>query len=57
MEEGTHWSDLTFKSVNLKSMGAPAMGGNYHPLLKVRAEIRRILMDMGFEEMPTNRWV
>jgi len=32
-------------------------GGCYHPLLKVRAEFRRILMDMGFEEMPTNKWV
>ncbi len=57
MPAGTHWSDLSFKAVNLKSMGAPALGGNYHPLLKVRAEFRRILMDLGFEEMPTNRWV
>jgi phenylalanyl-tRNA synthetase alpha chain len=38
-------------------MGASLSGGNYHPLLKVRAEFRRILMEMGFEEMPTNRWV
>jgi phenylalanyl-tRNA synthetase alpha chain len=57
MKEGDHWSDLEFKSVNLKSMGAPVGGGNYHPLLKVRAEFRRILMEMGFEEMPTNKWV
>lgn len=54
---GAHWTDLTFKSVNLKSMGAPPLGGNFHPLLKVRAEFRRILMEMGFEEMPTNKWV
>ena len=27
------------------------------PLLKVRAEFRKILIGMGFEEMPTNRWV
>jgi phenylalanyl-tRNA synthetase alpha chain len=38
-------------------MGATINGGNFHPLLKVRAEFRRILMEMGFEEMPTNRWV
>ena len=38
-------------------MGAQPGGGNFHPLLKVRAEFRRILMEMGFEEMPTNRWV
>lgn len=57
MAAGTHWSDLSFKSVNLKAMGALVGGGNYHPLLKVRAEFRRILMEMGFEEMPTNKWV
>jgi phenylalanyl-tRNA synthetase alpha chain len=57
MEEGAHWSDLSFKSVNLNAMGAPVAGGNFHPLMKVRAEFRRILMDMGFQEMPTNRWV
>jgi phenylalanyl-tRNA synthetase alpha chain len=33
------------------------VGGNFHPLLKVRAEFRRILMEMGFEEMPTSKWV
>ena len=38
-------------------MGALPGGGNYHPLLKVRAEFRRILMEMGFEEMPTSKWV
>lgn len=26
-------------------------------LLQVRAEFRKVLMYMGFEEMPTNRWV
>jgi phenylalanyl-tRNA synthetase alpha chain len=57
MAPGTHWSQLGFKAVNLKAMGAPAVGGNFHPLLKVRAEFRRILMEMGFEEMPTSKWV
>jgi phenylalanyl-tRNA synthetase alpha chain len=57
MPEGTHWSDLSFKQVNLNSMGVLPVGGNFHPLLKVRAEFRRIFMDMGFEEMPTNKWV
>ena len=28
-----------------------------HPLLKVRAEFRQILFSMGFNEMPTNKWV
>ncbi len=57
MPEGSHWSDLSFRNINLKSMGAPVLGGNFHPLLKVRAEFRRILMEMGFEEMPTSKWV
>lgn len=57
MAEGTHWSDASFKSVNLTAMGAAIQGGSFHPLLKVRAEFRRILMEMGFEEMPTNKWV
>ena len=51
------WSTTEFKPVNLKAMGAPVGGGNFHLLLKVRAEFRRILMEMGFEEMPTNKWV
>lgn len=57
MESGAHWSDLEFKEVNLSAMGVPVSGGCYHPLLKVRAEFRRILMEMGFEEMPTSKWV
>lgn len=38
-------------------MGSTLSGGAFHPLLKVRAEFRRILMDLGFTEMPTNKWV
>ena len=57
MLEGGSWGQLEFKSVNLKAMGAPVGGGGYHPLLKVRNEFRMILMQMGFEEMPTNKWV
>ncbi|KAH8063555.1 hypothetical protein JL722_2735 [Aureococcus anophagefferens] len=30
---------------------------DFTPLLKVRAEFRKILMGMGFEEMPTAKWV
>ena len=57
MLETETWKDMEFKSVNLKAMGAPVGGGAFHPLMKVRAEFRRILMEMGFEEMPTNKWV
>jgi phenylalanyl-tRNA synthetase alpha chain len=46
-----------FKDYNYQTLGAPVNGGYLHPLLKVRAEFRKILMQMGFEEMPTNKWV
>jgi phenylalanyl-tRNA synthetase alpha chain len=55
MAAGSHWSELDFKAINLKAMGSSVQGGNFHPLLKVRAEFRRILMEMGFAEMPTNK--
>lgn len=51
------WKDCDLKAYNFDALGAPVGGGYFHPLLKVRAEFRRILMGMGFEEMPTNRWV
>ncbi len=57
MLEANNWGDMEFKNVNLNAMGTQGTGGNFHPLLKVRAEFRRILMEMGFEEMPTNKWV
>ena len=51
------WKTTEFKDYNYRSLGLPVGGGYFHPLLKVRAEFRKILMSMGFEEMPTNRWV
>eukprot|EP01138_Halocafeteria_seosinensis_P010356 gb/GECG01010574.1/.p1 GENE.gb/GECG01010574.1/~~gb/GECG01010574.1/.p1 ORF type:complete len:515 (+),score=64.90 gb/GECG01010574.1/:1-1545(+) len=51
------WANLSFKPYNFKSLGAPVGGGCLHPLLKVRTEFRQILLEMGFSEMPTNRWV
>lgn len=32
-------------------------GGHLHPLLKVRAQFRQTLLEMGFNEMPTDRFV
>lgn len=42
------WQDLNFKKYNFKALGVPPEGGHLHPLLRVRAEFRRILMDMGW---------
>ncbi|CDS43686.1 phenylalanyl tRNA synthetase alpha chain B [Echinococcus multilocularis] len=51
------WQSLNFKKYNFKALGVPPEGGHLHPLLRVRSEFRRILMDMGFSEMPTNNYV
>jgi len=51
------WKTETFKEYNFNSLGVPTAGGHLHPLLKVRAQLRQIFLEMGFEEMPTNNWV
>lgn len=56
LEKGT-WKETTFKPYNFSTLGEKVGGGYLHPLLKVRAEFRKILMEMGFHEMPTNKWV
>lgn len=51
------WATLKFKEYNFKAAGLPTTGGHLHPLLKVREEFRQIFLEMGFVEMPTNRYV
>eukprot|EP00939_MAST-03C_sp_MAST-3C-sp1_P002426 g2426.t1 len=46
-----------WKGANTDVFGAPVSGGYLHPLMKVRSEFRKVLLQMGFEEMPTNQWV
>ena len=57
MLESGNWKNTSFKEYNFTTLGESVGGGYLHPLLKVRAEFRKILMEMGFEEMPTNKWV
>lgn len=57
MLESGAWKSTQFKSYNFQTLGEKVGGGYLHPLLKVRAEFRKILMQMGFHEMPTNKWV
>jgi len=57
MLENDAWKSIAFKNYNFLTLGEKVGGGYLHPLLKVRAEFRKILMQMGFEEMPTNKWV
>src|SRR5690606_18153589 len=57
MLENGSWKSEEFKATNWNSTGLRSAAGFLHPLLLVRAEYRKILIGMGFEEMPTNRWV
>ncbi|KAK3246958.1 hypothetical protein CYMTET_43524 [Cymbomonas tetramitiformis] len=56
MKDGS-WKTAAFKNYNYSALGKPTEGGHLHPLLKVRKEFREIFFAMGFEEMPTNRYV
>ncbi|EIN10409.1 hypothetical protein PUNSTDRAFT_51050 [Punctularia strigosozonata HHB-11173 SS5] len=51
------WKTASFKKYNFDAEGAPPNGGAFHPLLKVREEIRNIFLEMGFSEMPTSSFV
>jgi phenylalanyl-tRNA synthetase alpha chain len=51
------WKGKTFKPYNFAALGAHTPSGALHPLNKVRSEFRNIFFEMGFTEMPTNRFV
>ena len=51
------WKTATFKPYNFKALGADQHAGALHPLNKVRHEFRQIFFEMGFEEMPTDKFV
>ncbi|KAJ8719248.1 hypothetical protein PYW07_016804 [Mythimna separata] len=51
------WKTLQFKPYNFDALGQPPECGHLHPLLKVRSEFREIFLEMGFNEMPTNRYI
>ena len=51
------WSSSPFKAYNFAAKGADPHAGTLHPLMKVRHQFRAILLEMGFEEMPTNNYV
>lgn len=51
------WKTKSFKEYNFDAMGIQPERGQLHPLMKVRSEFRQIFLEMGFEEMPSNRFV
>lgn len=51
------WQETKFKKYNLIAKGKELTSGSLHPLTKVRKQFIDILIEMGFEEMPTNKYV
>lgn len=56
LSSGT-WKSAKFKPYNFNALGSDQNSGALHPLNKVRREFRQIFFEMGFEEMPTNKFV
>jgi len=56
ISKGT-WKEKSFKEYNFDALGIPAERGHLHPLLKVREQFRQIFLEMGFTEMPANKFV
>lgn len=42
------WKTKKFKEYNLEALGAVPDSGHLHPLQKVRTEIRKIFLEMGY---------
>ncbi|KAJ3384509.1 hypothetical protein HDU84_002902 [Entophlyctis sp. JEL0112] len=53
------WKNFQFKKYNFAPgvTGVAPRGGYLHPLMKVREEFRQIFLELGFTEMPTNKFV
>ncbi|KAI4485579.1 hypothetical protein M0802_012701 [Mischocyttarus mexicanus] len=51
------WKDKKFKPYNFEARGSSLEIGHLHPLLKVKSEFKKIFLEMGFTEMPTNNYV
>ena len=47
------WKDQLLKPLNLQAEGS--LDGALHPLMKVKSMFREIFLEMGFEEMCTNK--
>ncbi len=57
INKGTWKDSSAFKAMNLKSKGKELERGGLHPLMKMKTEFRKILLEMGFKEMETNKYV
>ncbi|VDP24566.1 unnamed protein product [Onchocerca flexuosa] len=57
MINNNSWRKKIFKKYNFHALGMMPTGGHLHPLMKVRNEFRQIFLQMGFVEMPANKYV
>jgi phenylalanyl-tRNA synthetase alpha chain len=55
--EHDQWEKVKFKKYNYHTLGKEVNNGALHPLLRVRTQFREILLELGFQEMPTNNFV
>jgi phenylalanyl-tRNA synthetase alpha chain len=51
------WKESLFKPVNIDAGGLIPQHGALHPLMKVRSMFRETFIEMGFEEMETDKFV
>lgn len=51
------WKTKAFKKYNFEADAPMGSGGHLHPLMQVREQFKEIFLEMGFEEMPTNKFV
>ena len=51
------WKNTQYKSYNFNAAGLEGHGGHLHPLMMIRENFKEIFLEMGFTEMPTNRFV
>jgi phenylalanyl-tRNA synthetase alpha chain len=55
--EHDNWEKVKFKKYNYQTLGKEVNNGALHPLLRVRTQFREILLELGFQEMPTNNFI
>lgn len=51
------WKNKIFKEYNFNSNGLQLDCGSLHPLLKMRDEFRKVFLELGYEEMSTDKFV
>jgi phenylalanyl-tRNA synthetase alpha chain len=51
------WQTDRVRPYNFASLGVRPPAGGLHPLAKAVTEFRRLFIEMGFTEQPTNQWL